>query len=51
MKNIKNFVEEVKVNGYKKIPDFLTSDEAKEIEALTLEAFNLAEESQYHINE
>ncbi len=51
MKNIKNFVDEVKENGYKKIPDFLTNDEAKEIEVLTLEAFNLAEETQYHINE
>lgn len=51
MKNIKNYVEEVKENGYKKIPDFLTSDRAKEFEALTLEAFNLAEETQYHIKE
>tara|TARA_Y100001958_G_C21226625_1_gene552083 strand:- start:861 stop:1550 length:690 start_codon:yes stop_codon:yes gene_type:complete len=51
LKNISSFVNDVKENGYFKIEEFVTADEASELEALSLNAFNKAEESQYHIKE
>ena len=50
MKNIENYLEDVKVNGYTKIQDFVSKEEAEVLEEQTLHAFKKANKKFYHSN-
>ena len=47
---IAEHVNSVKENGYKKVENFVTSDEAKELETLSLKAFENADSNYFHTN-
>ncbi len=47
-KNINNFVDEVRENGYKKVESFLTIEQCLELEKNTIKAFKKAKEKHYH---
>ncbi len=48
IKNIENFVNEVRENGYKKVESLLTSEQCLELEKNTIKAFKKAKEKHYH---
>ena len=47
MKNIENYLEDVKVNGYTKIQDFVSKEEAEVLEEQSLHAFKKANKKFY----
>ncbi len=48
MKDITDFVDEVKENGYKKVPELLDSDFVDELRADVMKAFKKAKKNFYH---
>ena len=50
IKNLISFVPEVKENGYLKINDFISKDDALYLENATMKAFKKAKKEYYHIH-
>ena len=48
IKNIENFVDEVRDSGYKKVESFLTANECLDLERNINKAFRKAKENNYH---